>query len=112
MTRSRSDQRRKVEEARRVVQQALGDAARSDAPQTTKFVPTTKAPEPPQPRSEAIGVLTLREAATRLGITTSEMEAMVERGTVKSLMVRWTVVVPTSEAERLRVSYKPTIRLG
>jgi hypothetical protein len=54
----------------------------------------------------------LREAATRLGINTGEMEAMIERGTAKSLIVGWTVVVPTSEVERLRVSYKPTIRLG
>ncbi len=57
-----------------------GDAARRDEPQAEKFVPTTKASEPPQPKSEAIGVLTMREAATRLGISTSEMEAMVERG--------------------------------
>jgi hypothetical protein len=30
------------------------------------------------------------------------MEAMVKLGTVKSLMAGWTVVVPTSEVERLR----------
>jgi hypothetical protein len=64
------------------------------------------------PSANRFGVLTLREAATRLGIDTGEMEAMVERATVKSLMVGWTVVVPTSEVERLHVSYKPTIRLG
>jgi hypothetical protein len=73
--RSKSGQRRKVEEAGRVVQQALGDAARREGSQVAKYAPTTKAPEPPQSRSEAIDVLTLKEAATRLGITTSEMEA-------------------------------------
>jgi hypothetical protein len=57
-----------------------------------------------QVRSEAIAVLTMQEAATRLGINTSEMEAMVKRGTVKSLVAGWTVVVPTSEVERLRSS--------
>jgi excisionase family DNA binding protein len=102
MRRSRSNQHDKVQRARAVVAQALGDAARRDGPQVEKFVPTTKAPEPPQPKNEAIGVLTVREAATRLGISISEMEAMVKRGAVKSLMAGWTVVVPTSEVERLR----------
>jgi hypothetical protein len=99
---SRSGQRRKVEEAKRVVQLALGDAARRDQPQVAKYVPTAKAPEPAQPKSEAIDVLTLREAATRLGISTSEMEAMVKRGTVKSVVAGWTTMVLASEVERLR----------
>jgi excisionase family DNA binding protein len=65
-------------------------------------VPTTRAAEPPPPKNEAIGVLTLKEAATRLGISTGELEAMVIGGRVKSLMAGWTVVVPSSEVERLR----------
>jgi argonaute-like protein implicated in RNA metabolism and viral defense len=101
MRRRTSGQRRKVEQARAVVAQALGDAARRDGPQAAKFVPTTKAPETAQPKSEAIGVLTAREAATRLGISTSEMEAMVKRGAVKSVVAGWTTMVPTSEVERL-----------
>jgi excisionase family DNA binding protein len=79
-----------------------GDAARRDGPQVAKYLPTTKAPEPPQPKNEAIGVLTVREAAMRLGISTGELEGMVKRGTVKSLMAGWTVVVPISEIDRLR----------
>jgi len=43
----------------------------------------------------------LREAATRLRISTGEMEAMVKQGTVMSLIAGWKVVVPTSEVERL-----------
>jgi hypothetical protein len=101
VTRSQSGQHRKVEQARAVVAQALGDAARRDGPQVAKFVPTTNAPEPQQPRSEAIAVLTLREAATRLGISTSEMEAMVKGGAVRSVVAGWTTMVPTSEVERL-----------
>ncbi len=101
MRRSSSGQHRKVEQARAVVAQALGDAARRDAPQVMKFVPTTKASEPPQPNSEAIGVLTLKEAATRLGISTGEMEAMVKRGTVRSVVAGWTTMVLASEVERL-----------
>jgi hypothetical protein len=101
--RSKSGQRRKVQQARAIVAQALGDAARRDGPQmTAAYVPITKPPEPTQPKSDGIGVLTLREAATRLGITTSELEAMVKRGTVKSPLAGWTVVVPSREVEQLR----------
>jgi excisionase family DNA binding protein len=60
----------------------------------------TKPMEPVQVRSEAIAVLTMQEAATRLGISTGEMEAMVKRGTVRSVVAGWTTMVPTSEVER------------
>lgn len=87
-----------------------GDAARRDGPQiAATYDPITQPPEPIQPTSEAIGVLTLREAATRVGISTSEIEAMVARGTVKSVVAGWTTMVLASEVERLRVSHKPTI---
>jgi hypothetical protein len=36
------------------------------------------------------------------GVLIAKMEAMVKRGTVKSVVAGWTVVVPTSEVERLR----------
>jgi hypothetical protein len=88
------------EEARAVVQQALGNAARRDQPQVEKYVPTKRA-EAVQVKSEAIGVLTIGEAARRLGIGTAEMELLLKRGTVRSLMAGWTVVVPTIEVERL-----------
>jgi excisionase family DNA binding protein len=110
--RSTSSQRRKVEEARAVVAQALGDSVRRDAPRVAKFVPTTEPPQHVQGRSEAIAVLTMREVATRLGISTDEMEAMVKRGAVKSLMAGWTVLVPTSEVVRLAgqlQAHHPTI---
>src|SRR5207249_2923937 len=94
MRHSTSGQRRKVGEARRVVQQALGDAARRDGlEKSTKFVPLAKPPEPVQRKDESIGVLTIHEAATRLGISTDEMEAMVKRGTVKSVVAGWTTMV-------------------
>ncbi|MGA7911236.1 MAG: hypothetical protein WCC30_06780 [Candidatus Dormiibacterota bacterium] len=109
MTRSRSGQHDKVEQARAVVAQALGDAARRDGPQMgAAYVPITKPPEPTQPKSEAVGVLTLRAAATRLGISTGEMEAMVKRGTVKSVVAGWTTMAPTSEVEKwLRLHVPP-----
>lgn len=39
----------------------------------------------------------------RLEISTGEMKALVKRGTVKSLMAGWTVVVPTIEVDKFRV---------
>jgi excisionase family DNA binding protein len=104
VTRSRSGQHEKVQRARAVVAQALGDAARRDQLQVRKFAAIAKPGERVEVKMEAIPVLTISEAATRLGITKDELEAMVKRGTVKSLMAGWTVVVPTSEVERLRRS--------
>jgi hypothetical protein len=102
MRRSTSGLRRKVEEARRVVQQALGAAARREVgPQVAKFSSTTKPPEPIQVEDESVLVLTIGEAATRLRISTSEMDAMVKHGTVKSVVAGLTTMVPTSEVERL-----------
>ncbi len=39
--------------------------------------------------------MSCREAATRLGISTDEIEAMVERSGLKSVMAGWTRMVPT-----------------
>jgi len=103
MPRRKSGQRHKVQQARAVVAQALGDAAQRDGPQVAAtYVPITKPPETTQSKSEAIDVLTLREAATRLGISRGEVEAMVRRGAVKSVVAGWTMFVPTSEVGRLR----------
>lgn len=101
--RSQSNQHRKVEQARGVGAQALGGAARRDGPQVASmYVPIANPPQPIQPKSEGIGVLTLREASVRLEISTGEMEAMVTRGAVKSVVAGWTLVVPTSEVGRLK----------
>jgi excisionase family DNA binding protein len=84
------------------VAQALGDAARRDGPQVAAtYVPITNLPEPTQSKSEVIAVLTLKEAALRLGISTSEVEAMVASGKVRSLMAGWPVMIPSTEIERL-----------
>lgn len=99
-----SGQHRKVEQARDIVAQALGDATRGDVPQAAKYVPTTQSPEQPQPKSDAIGVLTVRAAATRLGISTGELGAMVASGKLRPVTAGWTVMVVTSEVERLLLS--------
>jgi hypothetical protein len=51
-----------------------------DTPQAAKFVPTTTPTEPIQVKDESVLVLTIGEAALRLGISTDEMEALVRRG--------------------------------
>ncbi len=84
-----------------MVQLALGDAVRGDHPQVTKSVPSAQA-EPVQPKDESVRVLSLGEVAARLGISRDEVERMVEAGKMRALMAGWTVVVPTSEVERLR----------
>jgi hypothetical protein len=46
----------------------------------------------------------VREAALRLGRTTTEMEGMIARGALKTLVAGWATVIPTSDVERLRHS--------
>ncbi len=103
MRRSRSGQREKVQQARGVVDEALGDAARRDVPEARPhYMPVTRPAEPVQVRSEAIGVLTIGEAATRLDISRAEVERMIASGRMRSLVAGFTTVVPTSEVERLQ----------
>jgi excisionase family DNA binding protein len=47
-------------------------------------------------------VLTIGEVAARRDISRAEVERMIAGGRMRSLMAGWTVVVPTSEVERLR----------
>jgi excisionase family DNA binding protein len=94
-------QRRKVAEARRVVQLVLGDAVRSDHPQVAKYVPTAQA-EPVQARDESVHVLSLGEVAARLGISRGEVERMIAAGKMQALETGFTLRVPSTEVERLR----------
>lgn len=102
MSRRRPGQHRKVMAARALAAQTLGDAARRDQPQAEKYVPTTEPTQRIGVKSEVIGVLTMKEAAVRLGVTAREVEAMVKSGRVKSLMAGWTMVLPTSDVGRLQ----------
>ncbi|HEV2036767.1 MAG TPA: hypothetical protein VGU71_21665 [Candidatus Dormibacteraeota bacterium] len=87
MKRSPSGQRDKVRRAREVVGAALGESGRQDYP--------------PPPTLNSVA---LWEAATRLEITTSEMTAMVAKGSVKALVPGWTTVIPSTEVQRLRAT--------
>lgn len=59
---------------------------------------TTQAPIPTEAtdvgRNESIGVLTVKEAAPRLGRGTTGMEGMIARGAVKTLVAGWTTAIP------------------
>jgi hypothetical protein len=46
-------------------------------------------------------VLSLGEAAARLGVGRAELEAMIATGKVKTLATGYTPFVPTSEIDRL-----------
>jgi excisionase family DNA binding protein len=51
--------------------------------------------------SEAVGVLTLGEAAVRLGETRLQLEAMIAGGKIEALPTGYTRMIPTREVERL-----------
>lgn len=95
--------RERVEAARRQAAQALGrDPDRRDLfiepPKSSPpTLPTTPAFQPVE--SRAIRVLSLGEAAARLGMSRSELEAMIERGRVKALPTGLTRMIPTTEVE-------------
>jgi hypothetical protein len=96
----------RVEAARRQARAALGrDPSGGDlftAP------PKARSPLPPPrsptwvPAGPGVRVLFVQEAATRLGITPAELEAMIARGQVQTLPIEFGCVVPTREVERLQ----------
>ena len=89
--------------------QSLAALGRDDTPGLFDGKPISKArtphvkPEaPPQARpSEAVGVLTLGEAAVRLGVTRGELEAMIAAGKIEALPTGYTRMVPSREVARI-----------
>jgi excisionase family DNA binding protein len=62
-----------------------------------------KLPELPRIKyGPGVGVLTLGEAATKLGVTQAQLEVMIDSGKIKALPTGFTRTIPTSEIERLR----------
>ncbi len=101
----------RVVDARRQSRDALGLEQRQpdelfDGPpkkRPTKYVPISLPPAEPR-RDESIGVLTLGEAAARLGVSRRELEAMIAAGKIEALPTRYTRTIPTSEIKRLQRS--------
>lgn len=67
----------------------------------TPAPPVTSAQLGTPVESRAIGVLSLGEAAARLGISRSQLEALIERGVVEAVPTGFTRMIPTAEVERL-----------
>jgi excisionase family DNA binding protein len=74
---------------------------------------SSPAPAPPSAagtspaQRRGIGVLTLGEAAARLGMSRSELETLIDRGAVRALPTGFTRMIPTTEVE-LNLSTIPT----
>jgi hypothetical protein len=69
----------------------------SSAPSTPKITESASQPV----ASRGVGVLSIGEAAARLGMSRSQLEAMIDRDTVKVLPTGCTGMIPTTEVERL-----------
>jgi excisionase family DNA binding protein len=58
-------------------------------------------PQRDETPSEAVYVLSLGEAAARLGISRRELEAMIAAGKIEALPTGFTRMIPTTEVKRL-----------
>ncbi|HEY3085909.1 MAG TPA: helix-turn-helix domain-containing protein [Candidatus Dormibacteraeota bacterium] len=66
-----------------------------------RYVPVTPLPQRDETPSEAVYVLSLGEAAARLGISRRELEAMIAAGKIEALPTGFTRMIPTTEVKRL-----------
>jgi excisionase family DNA binding protein len=100
--------RERVEAARRQAALALGrdpdqrdpliEPPKSGAPSTPKIAEGVSPPA----TSRGIGVLSIGEAAARLGMSRNQLEAMIDRGAVEALPTGYTRMIPTAEVERMQ----------
>jgi excisionase family DNA binding protein len=106
-SRSRRGGWQRVLDARRQSREALGwNPNQGDLfegpPKKKSAADVPLSPRPVEPRrDELIGVLTLGEAASRLGISCPELEAMIAAGKIEALETGFTEMIPTREIERL-----------
>jgi excisionase family DNA binding protein len=97
----------RVLEARQQARAALGrDPNQSDLfeapPKPTAPIRTPELVEAiPDPYARVERVLSLGEAAVRLGVSRGELERMIEAGKVEALPTGFTRMIPTREIERL-----------
>jgi excisionase family DNA binding protein len=100
--------RERVEAARRQAAVALG----RDPDQRDSFIETPSSSPPPPAttlasksspvESRGIGVLSIGEAAVRLGMSRSQVDAMIDRGALAALPTGFTRMIPTIEVMRLQ----------
>jgi excisionase family DNA binding protein len=103
---SRTD-RERVDAARRQVALALGrdpdqrDSFVQPPTSTTVLAPAASAEASSSAASRGIGVLSIGEAAARLGMNRPQLEALIDRGAVQALPTGFTRMIPTAEVVRL-----------
>jgi hypothetical protein len=92
--------------ARRQARLALGKDPEAPDDYSGQPRPRSSPPPPPAPRVIEVGpgvrVLMVGEAAIRLRMSRTELEAMIARGAVETLPIEFGCVVPTREVERLK----------
>jgi excisionase family DNA binding protein len=97
----------RVIQARQQARTALGrDPNQPDlSSQPPKAKAPERAPEPQQPRADPYGVvervLSLGEAAQRLGVSRGELERMIDTGKIEAVPTGFTRMIPTREVDRL-----------
>lgn len=103
---SRSGNRERVQAARRQARLAQGkdpdapdDYGGQRLPRSPVNSPAAPTPIAPGP---GVGVLTVGEAAMRLGMSRAQLDAMIAAGKVESLPIEFGRVIPTTEVERLQ----------
>ncbi len=111
-SKSSRSSRERVEAARRQAELALGrdpdhrdahvDPKVAGAPAEPSRTPADSTRRDPIDMSGAVIVLTVSEAAQQLGLSRSQLDAMVARGAVKALPTGFTVTIPVAEVERLK----------
>jgi excisionase family DNA binding protein len=98
--------RGRLEEVRRAREQArlsLGrDPAQGDSldSQASRHIPTSR-PAPIESHSKPEYVLTLGEAAARLGVSRADLETMIAAGKIEALPTGYTRTIPTRDVERV-----------
>jgi hypothetical protein len=97
----------RVLEARRQARASLGRDSGQGAlfEAQTKAATPLRAPEPPvcvpDPNARPERVLSLGEAAARLGVSRGELDAMIAAGMIEALPTGFTHMVPRRKIERL-----------
>ena len=96
----------RVIEARQQARAALGRGpVGGSEPYDAPPKPRTALPAVTKPALPDYGpgvlVLSLGEAAARVGVSRAQLEAMIEAGTIRALPTGYTRMIPTSEVVRL-----------
>ena len=100
--------RERVDAARRQAALALGrepeqrDSFLQPPTVSSGGSPPTSDGESHSVQDRGVRVLTVGEAATRLGMNRAQLEAMIARGHVETLPIEFGCVIPTREVERLK----------